>query len=89
MENFRGLTGEKAKLEFFLAFFHELNTEDESKLDKLFNEAEEGNVLPSDQLKNYKERARKLLPILGIYQEAEKVEQVAKLRDDLSEACGI
>jgi len=89
MEKFRGLIGEKAKLEFFLAVMHELNTDDEKILDKLFAEAETGNVLPTDQLNKFKEEARIAMPIYPFVSDPEKLEKIKTLRDSLSEACGL
>ncbi len=88
MDNFRGLTGQQAKTEFFLEVMY-LSDTDETKATALFAEAREAEVLPDEVLDEFEKRAKALIPIYAIEENKDKREQVIKFRDDLSEACGI
>lgn len=89
MSSFRQLSGQEAKTEFFLAVMCELTTDSEAAVDKLFAEAEEGQVLPSDKLTAFKEQAKKAIPIEPFVSDKTRLPVIKALRDDLAQACGL
>lgn len=89
MSTFRQLTGDKAKLEFFLAVMCELTTDDEKAVETLFAEAEKGEVLPPQILTTFKEKAKRAIPIEPFVSDPVRIKVIRELRDELSVACGI
>lgn len=89
MSSFRQLSGQEAKTEFFLAVMSELTSDSEAAVDKLFAEAEEGQVLPPETLTSFKEQAKKAVPIEPFVSDRTRLSIIKALRDDLAQACGL
>lgn len=80
MQKFKGLTGDKAKLEFALSVLHAMPAGDAKALDALFDEAKAGTVLDDASLEDLREHAKRILPVKFMYDESEK-EQMKEFQD--------
>ncbi len=88
---FKGLSGDQALLEFALCVLHTMLQNSVEKLDKVFDEGKEGNVLDEEVLESLRTDAKNLLPVYACYENGKEAEmkKFSAYRDRILEVCNI
>lgn len=89
MPTFRGLTEDRAKLEFALTVLHTMPEGNIATLDALFDEAKQGSLFDTTVIENLRTDAKKILPVKFMYEthEEEKMKEFQDYRDKILALC--